>query len=329
MSAQAGATRPAAAPLLELRSVSREFRLHDGRKLHAVSGVDLAIEPGQALGLVGESGCGKSTLGRLCARALDPTRGSVHFDGRDVTRLDARELRALRRSVQFIFQDPHSALNPRMSILRSVSEPLILHTDLRGARLRAQAAELMEMVGLPAQFLGRYPHELSGGQKQRVCIARAIALRPRLLVLDEPTSALDVSVQAQILAFLKDLQSRFQLSYLFISHNLAVIRALCPRVAVMYLGRIVEQGPTEEVFVNPRHPYAEALIDAIPVPEGRQPPRRIALQGDIPSSIDLPRGCAFVSRCGKASAGVCDVVQPALYASGPAHGVRCHLYAPT
>ena len=314
--------------LLELRSVSRDFRLNDGRVLHAVSDVNLAIEPGQALGLVGESGCGKSTLGRLCARALDPSRGSVHFDGRDVTQLSPRDLRALRRSVQFIFQDPHSALNPRMTIQRSVSEPLILHTDLRGARLRAQAAELMEMVGLPAQFLSRYPHELSGGQKQRVCIARAIALKPKLLVLDEPTSALDVSVQAPILSFLKELQSRFNLSYLFISHNLAVIRALCPRVAVMYLGRIVEQGPTEDVFVQPRHPYAEALIDAIPVPEGRQPARRITLQGDIPSPIDLPHGCAFASRCGKAIAGLCGAAQPALYATGHAHEVRCHLYAP-
>ena len=189
--------------LLELQSVSREFAMNDGRKLHAVNEVDLDIAPGEALGLVGESGCGKSTLGRLCARALDPTRGKVMFEGRDITRLPPAELRALRRSIQFIYQDPHSALNPRMTILRSVSEPLILHTDLRGARLRAHAAELMEMVGLPAQFLSRYPHELSGGQKQRVCIARAIALKPRLLVLDEPTSALDVSVQAQILGFLR------------------------------------------------------------------------------------------------------------------------------
>ena len=313
--------------LLELQSVSMRFPVSGGKLLHAVSEVDLTLAPGEALGLVGESGCGKSTLGRLCVRLLEPTVGNILFEGKDIAHLDAKALRQHRAAAQFIFQDPHSALNPRMTILRSVAEPLVLHTALRGQALRDKVAGLMETVGLPAQFLNRYPHELSGGQKQRVCIARAIALEPRLLVLDEPTSALDVSVQAQILLFLQELRSRLGLSYLFISHNLAVIRALCPRVAVMYLGRIVEEGPTELVFSKPLHPYAEALVDAIPVPEGRQPPRRVQLQGDIPSPIDLPPGCAFASRCSKAIAGLCERVAPPVFTPEPERKVRCHLYA--
>lgn len=313
--------------LLELQSVSATFELSKGRHLAAVSDVDLAIEAGEAVGLVGESGCGKSTLGRLCVRLLKPSSGRVWFDRSDVAAFTPGQVRAYRRSAQFVFQDPHSALNPRMTILRSVAEPLVLHTGLRGAALRAEVAGLLETVGLPAQFLNRYPHELSGGQKQRVCIARAIALKPKLLVLDEPTSALDVSVQAQILEFLKDLQQRFNLAYLFISHNLAVIRALCPRVAVMYLGRIVEEGPTEAVFTNPRHPYTQALIDAIPVPEGCQPPRRIKLQGDIPSPIDQPPGCAFASRCPQAIPGMCDARLPAVTTTPDGRRVRCVLAA--
>ena len=302
--------------LLELQSVSREFAMNDGRKLHAVNEVDLAIAPGEALGLVGESGCGKSTLGRLCARALDPTRGKVMFEGRDITRLPPAELRALRRSIQFIYQDPHSALNPRMTILRSVSEPLILHTDLRGAR-RAHAAELMEMVGLPAQFLSRYPHELSGARSSACASPAPSRSSPGCWCWTNPPRRWMYRCRRRSWAF-KDLQERFQLSHLFISHNLAVIRALCPRVAVMYLGRIVEQGPTEAVFAQPRHPYAQALIDAIPVPEARQPERRIVLQGDIPSPIDLPRGCAFASRCPQAIAGRCDATQPGLHRDGAA-----------
>ena len=267
--------------LLELQSVSREFAMNDGRKLHAVNEVDLAIAPGEALGLVGESGCGKSTLGRLCARALDPTRGKVMFEGRDITRLPPAELRALRRSIQFIYQDPHSALNPRMTILRSVSEPLILHTDLRGARLRAHAAELMEMVACRRNSLAAIRTNCPGPEAARVH-------RPRHRAQAQAAGAGRTHLGAGCIGagadpgLSQDLQERFQLSYLFISHNLAVIRALCPRVAVMYLGRIVEQGPTEAVFAQPRHPYAQALIDAIPVPEARQPERRIVLQGDIP-----------------------------------------------
>jgi peptide/nickel transport system ATP-binding protein/oligopeptide transport system ATP-binding protein len=312
--------------LLDLKSLSRQFPVAGGRTLTAVAEVDLSVAAGEAVGLVGESGCGKSTLGRLCVRLLDATEGRVIFEGHDIGTLDRKGLIDFRRRAQFIFQDPHSALNPRMTILRSVAEPLVLHTALRGKALRAEVAGLLRLVGLPDQFLERYPHELSGGQKQRVCIARAIALKPKLLVLDEPTSALDVSVQAQILEVLKDLQRQFGLAYLFISHNLAVIRAVCPRVAVMYLGRIVEEGPTEEVFARPRHPYAEALIDAIPVPEGRQPERTIRLEGDIPSAIDLPPGCAFASRCPRKIAGRCDSEMPRRVEIAPGHRVACHLY---
>jgi oligopeptide/dipeptide ABC transporter ATP-binding protein len=312
--------------LLELRGVSKHFAVGGDKVLHAVTDVDLALDVGMALGLVGESGCGKSTLGRLCVRLLDPSDGEVRFDSRPIAAFDAAELRGYRRAAQFIFQDPHSALNPRMTILRSMAEPLLLHTGLRGHALTDRVRELLATVGLEQQFLHRYPHELSGGQKQRVCIARALALEPRLIVLDEPTSALDVSVQAQILQFLAELRERMNLAYLFISHNLAVIRALCPRVAVMYLGRIVEEGPTAAVFDRPQHPYTVALIDAIPVPEGHQPQRRIVLGGDIPSPINLPAGCAFQSRCAKAIAGQCERELPPTVDVAAGHRVRCHLY---
>jgi peptide/nickel transport system ATP-binding protein/oligopeptide transport system ATP-binding protein len=314
------------AMLLELRGLTRDFPVAGGKTLHAVADVDLAVDSGTALGLVGESGCGKSTLGRLVVRLLDASDGRIFFDGHDIGGFNPGQLRDYRRAAQFVFQDPHSALNPRMTIFRAVAEPLVLHTKLRGKALRQEVATLLKLVGLPEQFLERYPHELSGGQKQRVCIARAIALKPKLIVLDEPTSALDVSVQAQILEVLKDLQRKFGLAYLFISHNLAVIRAVCPRVAVMYLGRIVEEGPTEEVFARPRHPYAAALIDAIPVPEGRQPERTVRLEGDIPSAIDLPAGCVFASRCPKKIAGRCETEAPRRVEIAPGHRVACHLY---
>ena len=225
-----------------------------------------------------------------------------------------------------VFQDPHSALNPRMTVLRSVAEPLILHSELRGGALWRRVADLLEIVGLERQFLYRYPHELSGGQKQRVCIARAIALNPALLVLDEPTSALDVSVQAQILEFLKALQKELGLTFLFISHNLAVVRYLCARVAVMYLGCIVEEGETEAVFSAPRHPYTEALLGAVPWPEAEQPARREPLGGDVPSPVDLPPGCSFHTRCPKRIAGTCDAVPPPEVEIARGYRTACHLY---
>ena len=318
--------------MLELRDLHVHFdvsRRGRGQTIvRAVNGVSLTVAKGEAVGLVGESGSGKSTVGKAALRLVDATDGRVRLDGEDVTRLGRAAQRPLRRKAQMVFQDPHSALNPRMTVLRSVAEPLILHSDLRGGLLRRRVAELLEVVGLQRQFLYRYPHELSGGQKQRVCIARAIALDPALLVLDEPTSALDVSVQAQILEFLKALQEKMGLTFLFISHNLAVVRYLCTRVAVMYLGRIVEEGGTEAVFSAPRHPYTEALLSAVPWPEAEQPAGRLPLGGDVPSPVDLPPGCSFHPRCPKRIAGRCDTAPPPEVAVAPGHHVACHLHHP-
>ncbi|MCR9074119.1 MAG: ABC transporter ATP-binding protein [Alphaproteobacteria bacterium] len=316
--------------MLALEDLKVHFEV--GRKskertvLKAVDGVTLKLEKGEAFGLVGESGSGKSTIGKAALHLVPITDGRLVIDQEDLTRIDPRAEKKLRRKAQMVFQDPHSALNPRMTILRSVAEPLVLHTGMRGAELRNRVAELLEIVGLSSQFLYRYPHELSGGQKQRVCIARAIALNPDLLILDEPTSALDVSVQAQILEFLKKLQADFGLTYLFISHNLAVVRYLCRRVAVMYLGVIVEEGETEAVFNNPRHPYTKALLKAVPYPQAVQPDRGPPLAGDIPSPINLPSGCRFHTRCPERIDGVCDVETPPTVrdVSGL---VRCHLFA--
>lgn len=317
--------------MLETRDLTVNFPVKSGGKkalLTAVNHVNLHIEKGDALGLVGESGSGKSTVGRTILHLNKSSGGNVILDGQDITQLKAADEKVLRRRAQMVFQDPHSALNPRMTIMRSVAEPLILHTNLRGAPLREKVGSLLEIVGLQKQFLYRYPHELSGGQKQRVCIARAIALNPELLVLDEPTSALDVSVQAQILEFLKSIQKELDLTYLFISHNLAVIRYVCNRIAVMYLGQIVEQGETEEVFNNPKHPYTRALLEAVPLPEPGQPRRGKPLVGDIPSPLDLPKGCFFNNRCEKAMAGICDVAPVSNFTVENGREVRCVLYDP-
>ena len=318
--------------MLELRDLHVHFDVSRRRKdrtiVRAVNGLSLTVGKGEAVGLVGESGSGKSTVGKAALRLVDATDGAVLLDGEDITRLRRSDQRPLRRKAQMVFQDPHSALNPRMTVLRSVAEPLILHSELRGGALWRRVAELLEIVGLERQFLYRYPHELSGGQKQRVCIARAIALNPALLVLDEPTSALDVSVQAQILEFLKALQQEMGLTFLFISHNLAVVRYLCARVAVMYLGRIVEEGETEAVFSAPRHPYTKALLSAVPWPEAEQPAGREPLGGDVPSPVDLPPGCSFHTRCAKRIAGTCDAVPPPEVEVAPGHRTACHLYGP-
>jgi len=266
-------------------------------KLRAVDGVSIELEKGEAFGLVGESGSGKSTIGKAALNLVPKSHGSVALNNRDITRPEKSVEIWLRKQAQIIFQDPHSALNPRLTIFSSVAEPFVVHTKIRGAKLKQSVLELLDVVGLPQQFLHRYPHELSGGQKQRVCIARAIALKPSLLILDEPTSALDVSVQSQILEFLIELKSEMNLTYLFISHNLSVVRYLCQRVGVMYLGKIVEQGITSEVFNSPRHPYTKALLNSIPHPHASQPKKGAALYGDIPSPVNLPLGCRFHTRC--------------------------------
>ena len=294
--------------LLQLDRVIRDFEVRRGLRgkatLRAVDDVSLTIEHGQSLGLVGESGCGKSTVARIVARLLAPTSGRILLEGRPLAE-------APRERVQIIFQDPHASLNPRRTIFHAVAEPLVIHRDLPGAELRRTVGDLLETVGLPGRFMYRYPHELSGGQKQRVAIARAVALQPSVLVLDEPTSALDVSVQAQILEFLKDLRERLGLSYLFISHNLSVIRLMCDDVAVMYLGRVVEEGDAAKVFSAPRHHYTRALIDAVPLPVAEQPHHDL-LSGDVPSPIQRPDGCEFHKRCPECEAGLCDRRRPEL-----------------
>ncbi|MGH2348315.1 MAG: ABC transporter ATP-binding protein [bacterium] len=287
--------------LVEVIELRKHYGVSAGlfrrQNLAAVDGVSLAVLPGETLGVVGESGSGKSTLGRCLLRLEEPSAGRVVFQGTDLTVLPGGRLRALRRHMQMVFQDPADSLNPRMTAGQTVMEPVTLHGVAHGAAARRRAAALFEMVGLSGAHLDRYPHQLSGGQQQRVAIARALAPQPDFIVLDEPTSALDVSIQAQLLNLLRDLQKRLGLSYLFISHDLSVVRYMADRVAVMYLGRIIEQGPTQELFANPRHPYTRALLSAIPVDEPGEQTQRIVLRGDPPSPLNVPRGCSFAQRC--------------------------------
>jgi oligopeptide/dipeptide ABC transporter ATP-binding protein len=266
--------------------------------VRAVESVDLRIYPGETVGLVGESGCGKSTLGRTLLRLIEPTSGRITFDGADLTTMPQRALRPLRRQLQMIFQDPYASLNPRMSVGAAIAEPLLVHgLAASEAERKRRVGELLERVGLGADVADRYPHEFSGGQRQRVGIARALAVQPRFIVCDEPISALDVSIQAQIVNLLLDLQESEKLTYLFVSHDLKIVQHIADRIAVMYLGRIVELGPAREVYLRPRHPYTRALLSAVPVPRPGATSRRVVLQGDVPSPLSPPSGCAFHPRC--------------------------------
>jgi oligopeptide/dipeptide ABC transporter ATP-binding protein len=293
-------------PLVKLVGVKKYFPITRGiifqRKVgqvHAVDGVDLEVYPGETVGLVGETGCGKSTLARCATRLFDVTDGQVIFDGQDITRYNRRKMRPLRREMQMIFQDPYASLNPRKTVGSIIGEPFRVHGTVRRERIKPEVQQLMELVGLNPEHYNRFPHEFSGGQRQRIGVARSLALRPRLIVCDEPVSALDVSIQAQILNLLEDLQEEFNLTYLFIAHDLSVVKHMSDRVAVMYLGRVVEIAPGDTLYENPKHPYTGALLSAIPIPDPHLAAlrRRIVLEGDVPSPIDPPSGCRFHPRC--------------------------------
>jgi oligopeptide transport system ATP-binding protein len=319
-------------PLLRINELVKYFSVKGGilgreiDRVHAVDHVSFDIGRGETLGLVGESGCGKSTTGRCILRLIEPTAGEIWFEGRDVTRLGGEAMRALCRDMQIIFQDPFASLNPRMTVGAIIGEALIIHSLAKTrADLEARVAELLETVGLQADHMRRYPHEFSGGQRQRIGIARALAVEPKLIVCDEPVSALDVSIQAQVVNLLEDLQEQFNLTYLFVAHDLSVVEHISDRVAVMYLGRFVEIASAHELYAAPKHPYTEALLSAVPIPDPTIKRKRIMLEGDVPNPVRPPTGCHFHTRCPIRKLPLCSNETPHLKEGADGHWVACHL----
>ncbi|MHA2141987.1 MAG: ABC transporter ATP-binding protein [Candidatus Thorarchaeota archaeon] len=314
--------------LLKIRGLKKHFPLTGGvfrkviGKVHAVDGVDMDIKQGETVGVVGESGCGKTTLGRTILRLLEPTDGTIEFDGKDITEIKGGDLRQVRSEMQIVFQDPMASLNPRVTIKNSVGEPLVVNGIAKGPKMRDMVLELLQKVGLTVDHLNRFPHEFSGGQRQRICIARALALNPKFVVMDEPTSSTDVSVQAQTLNLMKDLQKELDLTYMFISHDLSVVKHMSDRVAVMYLGQIVEMTP-QDIFREALHPYTSALVSAVPIPDPRFAGKAQILSGEVPSPINPPTGCRFHPRCAFAK-GICVSDIPELRDIGNGHLVACH-----